>query len=106
MPFFEYVQNNSFGEFHVSENTAPYVIIEASDASAANVRAEGLGIYFHGCENGLDCPCCGDRWNEAWKDDGSEVPTLYGTHVLDQVGRNRYDLIIHYLDGRKVRVSV
>ena len=59
MPFFTFYQNNSGGVF---DGPAHYVIVEASDAEEAATRAETVGVYFNGVEDGLDCECCGDRW--------------------------------------------
>lgn len=64
MPFYEYSQNNSGGSF--DEEMGHSVFIEAATAEEANDRAEGMGIYFNGVENGRDCPCCGDRWSTPW----------------------------------------
>lgn len=41
---------------------APNVYIEAENAEEANEKALQIGIYFNGVEDGIDCPCCGDRW--------------------------------------------
>lgn len=102
--FFEYIQNNSGGSFIANGDVDVYVIVEAMDAEQANFRALGIGIYFNGCDSGFDCPCCGDRWTEAWEDEGTETPTLYGKSVLDSP-RSYGDVIIHYLDGRVIRVK-
>jgi hypothetical protein len=55
-------QNNTGGRFHYDDNLGERVIIEAIDHKQANKRAEELGIYFNGCDEEIDCPCCGDRW--------------------------------------------
>lgn len=62
MAFFTYVQNNSGGDFVTNDSVAHYVIIEAVNAAQANEIAETIGIYFNGCDAGIDCYCCGDRW--------------------------------------------
>lgn len=97
--FYQFRQNNSGGSFHISESEGIgiRVIIEANDADHANARAEEIGLYFDGCENDIDCECCGDRWYRAWDDDGSETPKLYGDEVTDGD-----DVYIHYLDGTVV----
>lgn len=41
------------------------VIIEAKTAEQADDKAQEIGIYFNGCEEEIDCPCCGDRWTTA-----------------------------------------
>ncbi len=62
LKFFCFHQNNSGGMFVVNKKVTHYVIVEAADAAHANVLAQGLGIYFNGCNDGTDCECCGDRW--------------------------------------------
>lgn len=101
--FFGFNQNNSGGSFDVDENVCEYVIIEAKSVEQANNRAEEIGIYFDGCSKGLDCSCCGDRWNEAYdEEDGKEEPMIYNTPVKEAKSSCFRDgCIIHYLDGRK-----
>jgi len=60
--WYKFDQNNSGGSFHSDEDVAQYVFIEAYSAKEANQIAEGVGIYFDGCRDGMDCDCCGDRW--------------------------------------------
>ena len=60
--FFEFTQNNSGGSFQVDDKICHRLIIEADSEREATWKAEELGVYFNGCENGQDCPCCGDRW--------------------------------------------
>jgi len=111
--FYEYRQNNSGGDFIITENVTIHVIVEARDAVEADFRAERIGIYFNGCDTGDDCPCCGDRWDSSiGGDKGSEEPTVYGSPVArryeDHTGfaalvftkRGEPDVIVHYLDGR------
>jgi hypothetical protein len=76
--FYKFSQNNSGGEFVENDKVAHFVIIEANDHNHANQIAESIGIYFDGCEKDIDCDCCGDRWSEVDKDDGDDIPLLYG----------------------------
>ena len=69
MPFYRYRQNNSGGSFDREMGLS--VFIEAATVEEANDRAEGMGIYFNGVENGSDCECCGDRWSTPWNEDAS-----------------------------------
>lgn len=100
--FYEYMQNNSGGSFSKSEQDGicEYVIIEALNVEQANTRAEDIGLYFDGCNNGNDCPCCGDRWYRAYESDGSEVPSIYG-EPIEKMEKNFYreNCFVHYLDG-------
>lgn len=80
--WFTYQQNNSGGSFDIDEQVAQTVIIQAGSPEEADRLAENIGIYFHGCQTGMDCSCCGDRWSEAY-DDGDDVPSLYGEPITE-----------------------
>jgi hypothetical protein len=90
--FYCYRQNNSGGHFHVEESQGidAYVVIEADSPSEANSKAEDIGIYFNGCENDMDCSCCGDRWYSADE---------YSTVDKDYMRQNKDDMYVHYKDG-------
>jgi hypothetical protein len=62
MKFYEYTQNNSGGSFIENEKLTHRLMIEAETCTEADEIAEDMGVYFNGCEDGDDCPCCGDRW--------------------------------------------
>ena len=106
--FYEFRQNNSGGSFSNSEKDgiAEYVVIEALNAEHANTIAEGIGLYFDGCDNGNDCPCCGDRWYRVDESDGSDVPSIYG-EPLENVKKSffRDKCFVHYLDGKFKKVE-
>lgn len=102
MPYFEYSQNNSGGVFIHDKDVAEFVIIEAPDAEAANTRAEEIGIYFDGCEDGRDCRCCGDRWHHAWNK-GFSKPMLYGEPLAryqSDYGSSRESVYVYHADGQ------
>lgn len=61
--FYEFSQNNSGGSFDVDENVCHRLFIEADSEKEAIRKAEDLGCYWDGVENGSDCACCGDRWH-------------------------------------------
>lgn len=65
--WYEYRQNNSGGHFAYSDGVSNFVLIEASSVDKANSKAESIGIYFNGCDEGIDCDCCGDRWYEEYE---------------------------------------
>ncbi|MCI4129405.1 DUF7296 family protein [Bacillus haynesii] len=67
MAFYNYDQNNSGGYFEVNEKVCHRLFIEADSREEADDIAESLGVYWDGIEKGLDCPCCGDRWQSASK---------------------------------------
>jgi hypothetical protein len=107
--FYTFHQNNSGGSFDINDDVACEVIIEATDSDHANSRAESVGIYFNGCADEIDCSCCGDRWSEVRESDGFDEPTIYDEPVLVYdpfVGKdNLIYCIIHYLNGKKVKLS-
>lgn len=90
--FYTFTQNNSGGSFITDEAIAHYVIIEADSADEANSIAESKGIYFDGCVTGEDCPCCGDRWDAQYIDDGTDTAMIYSrdpsehSNWFDKVG--------------------
>ena len=122
--FYTYIQNNSGGEFDLSDTIGHYVIIEAASEAEANDRAENIGLYFNGADDcGRDCPCCGDRWHRGPV--RAAEPTVYGVPVEDALtpgvwsdtgaarerallgpesGFSKY-AVIHYMDGRVVVVG-
>lgn len=105
--FFMFSQNNSGGSFHEDSSVGlgPYVIVEAQDEHHANLRAEGIGIYFNGCDSGQDCSCCGDRWSSTYGK-GDEVPSVYGTPVEDmEKGWYRDSVYVHYLNGEMKKID-
>ena len=111
--FYTFYQNNSGGSFIISpkDHISVYVVIEANDVDHANQLAEDKGLYFDGCATGNDCDCCGDRWSRTWKDEGKQVPELYGDPIIDGVipkdtmfgmkwaRMGTPEGYIHYLDG-------
>ena len=60
--WYEFDQNNSGGVFVMDDDVSIKVFIQAESEDVANQKAEEVGIYFDGCEKGIDCDCCGDRW--------------------------------------------
>lgn len=103
--FYCYNQNNSGGWFQMDDEVAHYVIVEADSADEANRRAQSVGIYFNGCADGRDCDCCGDRWHEAWNDEGDAEPVIYGKPVSEYqdmwAENGKPYAYVYYKDGRK-----
>lgn len=76
--FYTFSQNNSGGVW----NGPRLVIVEADSPDEANERAQTYaGVYFYGCEQGWDCPCCGDRWYPVESYEGDPVPSYYGEPI-------------------------
>lgn len=97
MKFFDYRQNNSFG---VHEGYK-YVIVEASSPQDADERvlaSSEVDVYFNGCRDGKDCPCCGDRWSRQWPDaSGSTEPSVWSESVVvedDDYGNKTFAIIL------------
>ena len=103
MKFYEYHQNNSGGVDVETAWVNKLVIVEAATAEDANAKALTLGLYFNGCQDGRDCSCCGDRWDEASSWDESDVPSHYGKPV-DLAEVKDYNTIIYYANGDVKRV--
>lgn len=100
MAFYTYRQNNSGGEFKQNKNLDLFVIVEAHSAAHADLLAQDIGIYFDGVHDGLDCPCCGDRWYSAGCDKGADSPELYGKHPSEPYPFfESFKVLVHYLDG-------
>ena len=77
--YYIFDQNNSGGSFDIDpkEGIGPRVWVEATSYDHANDRAENIGIYFEGVQEGRDCPCCGDRWHPLWnEEDGQDDPLI------------------------------
>lgn len=87
MKFFEFNQNNSGGSFVVDDKVCHILLIEADSNDDASDIAEGLGVYYDGCESGIDCDCCGDRWNFPWDSEGVQFPFLYGTFTSEEANK-------------------
>ena len=79
--FYEFDQNNSGGSFDVTDKLCHRLIIQASSEKEAIRIAEDMGVYFDGCEKGIDCDCCGDRW---YSSSLIEIPKRYGTFTSEQ----------------------
>ena len=106
--FYEFGQNNSGGSFVIDNDLTCHVIIEADNDKEANKLAEGVGVYFNGCDDNIDCNCCGDRWYEQYEEEGDEVPSVYGTPVAEWAKSNKHhwaplghQAVVYYKDGTK-----
>lgn len=104
MKFYEFPQNNTGGEW--DKILGYVVIIEAETPEKANEKAEEIGIYFDGVENGEDCECCGDRWCEVDEYDAIEPENL--AKELEDIKRRQKDWelssTIRYADGRVEKI--
>jgi len=99
--FYTYRQNNSAGWFQIDKRVNIYVIIEA-DKCDVNDRAEQIGLYFDGCEQNLDCECCGDRWYRCHIGEGTETPTIYDDKIDSFVpvfDRKSHDVVCYFANG-------
>lgn len=100
MGYFTYDQNNSGGTFdHDADAGIGYnVVVEAGDWEEADRRAQAIGLYFNGCDYGMDCPCCGDRWYSARGDKPDPEPMAYGKPITG--GGWGLPTYIHHKGGR------
>ena len=104
--FWTFRQNNSGGTFTVDDSVDKYVIVEALDAEEANEKAKKVGIYFNGCDKGVDCRCCGDRWYRASLWEAYEEPALYGVPVNKFKDYIEAGVIIYFLNGEVKRIKI
>lgn len=102
--WYEFTQNNSDGYFVVDKNVCHRMLIEAASFDEAIEKAEKLGCYWGGVNNGLDCPCCEDRWNRYWEEainlnnyDGDI--RAYAQDKADNWGWTSPDTRIFYANG-------
>ncbi len=93
--FYTFDQNNTGGSFdHMPASGIGYkVAFEATDVQHAKQRALSAGVYFNGCDDGRDCPCCGDRWS-SWIDesDATDEPETHGKPLTGGWGIPSYML--------------
>lgn len=109
MKFYEFNQNNSGGSFDVDDKVCHRVFIESDNKDEAIDKALELGIYFDGVRDGIDCPCCGDRWSDYC--DEIEFPyeydkektfnsiEEYAQYLADKYGWTSPDCRIYYKNG-------
>lgn len=102
--FYTYSQNNSGGGFDFDQSgISHFVIIEAESPQQADEKATSIGIYFNGCDDDIDCPCCGDRWYSASDYNESETPSIYGKHPSKykcMFFKDKPHTFVHYTDGK------
>lgn len=81
--WYHFNQNNSGGSFvhDADAGIGANVWVEARTLDEASARAQDNGLYFDGVREGVDCPCCGDRWHEPSIYDASDNPKWYGDTV-------------------------
>lgn len=102
--FYEFSQNNSGGRFTEDDFLCHKVVIEASDKNEAIDKAKDMGVYFNGVDDGIDCPCCGDRWSEpdevtfpkTYNEIVYKTPKKYYQMIADAYGWTSPDIRIYY----------
>lgn len=90
MRFYRFDQNNVGGGYIGHQQ----VFIQAESAEQANAIAVQNGIYFDGCQSGIDCRCCGDRWSRAWdwEDDIYDARDI--ANAIRRYGRSEVRIIV------------
>lgn len=84
MSWFTFHQNNSGGYF---KGPAAVVIVQAPSGARAIQIAASHGVYFNGVALGLDCDCCGDRWDDL--PERGEQPVIDGLPLLEWLESGR-----------------
>lgn len=114
--FYQLCQNNSGGSFDVDDRVCHRLFIEAPNVQVAIMIAESLGCYWNGCDNGIDCECCGDRWYapdesdattfpcDGYDDEIFNTPEEYCQMLADKYGETTPDCRIFYMDGKVVPI--
>lgn len=91
MNWYKFSQNNSGGSFITNDKVCHMLYIEAETFKEAVIKAESLGCYWNGVADGIDCPCCGDRWTR-WRDDPIDIDKYiddgYEAYVYDSAYRD------------------
>lgn len=104
MAWYEWTQNNSGGSFDVDDKITHRLFIEAETKDEAEAKAESIGVYYDGCQSGMDCECCGDRWYEGHELElpyysGAETVEEAAQYLADKYGWCSPDARIFYKDG-------
>lgn len=97
LEYWGFDQNNSGGSFVNDDKLCHRVFIEAYSEEEACDKGENLGMYFNGCEDGSDCPCCGDRW---YRPDFIEIPKYFSS-----MNSEKADQIVEKYDAIKLPVK-
>lgn len=110
LKIFMFQQNNSGGIFEVNDKICHILYIEAHSYEEAREKATNMGVYFDGCDIGLDCSCCGDRWSDyADEIDLTKLSNTYNRkfekisdyaqYISDKYSWTTPDARIFYYDG-------
>jgi cytochrome c oxidase assembly protein Cox11 len=111
MKFYEFEQNNSGGTYVIDDKVNHIVFIEAASNVNADSIAEDLGVYFNGCDDKIDCYCCGDRWSSGeelkfpikfHKDLKFNNVIEYAQYLANEYSWNSY---IYYNNGDKIEIN-
>ena len=98
--FYIFRQNNSGGRLDVDGWLTHFVIVEAETEEDAITKGKDLGIYFNGCQSGMDCQCCGDRWDEPDLIEYEGDIILYAQNrANNSMGWCSPEVILHMKDG-------
>jgi len=107
--YWEFNQNNSGGRFVVNDKLCHRVIVEAHSFEQAVEKAEELGCYWQGVSQGIDCPCCGDRWSKWENKVKAETLEEVIKHYQDLANRYGWtvpDCRIFLLNGEVIEILI
>jgi hypothetical protein len=103
MLFYHFRQQNSNGQYIITDDIRINVIVAAQSMTEANATAWDLGLYFSadGVKNfsSADCEHCPVRWRRQFFDfAGSEQPTVFRSPVfiVPDLYKKWADTVIHY----------
>lgn len=104
MMWWHFRQSNPGGVFHLDNNLCENLFIEASTEEEAIAKAQAMGVYFNGVSEGLDCPCCNDRWD--YPDKITEPVEQFAQQLVQRQSFHSPGARIFYSNGLIAEVSM
>lgn len=96
LQWYTFNQNKSGGRWHINDDVAHWVLVQAYDCDEAIRHIEPYA------DNSDSCSCCGDRWF-FYPDGPTDQPTICGQPILeykDTLGfTNGYEIRLHRHQG-------
>lgn len=95
--FYLFYQNNSGAKYIVDNKVCKAIVIEADSSNDATDIAETIGCYWDGVSKGIDCPCCGDRWECVPEE--IDIDKEHGDEIVVQVPLFKYNSVEQATDN-------